>query len=126
MQRKLLQQAEVTTLLASPIARGVAGDGFEPAPECFLAVKLPRVSNHAQQRFLQGFPGFLFLPARDDKKELIEPVKIKPVKFPKRILIAGPNSRRQGGYIRAGVVGRTLGHRLDIQREQQVGVGYLH
>ena len=64
----------------------------------------------AQQGFLQGFPGFMLLAARNDEQKLIEAMKIKPVKFPKGIFIAGANASREDGDVRGRVIRGNLGH----------------
>src|SRR4051812_17239177 len=102
MQREIFQQPKVKMLFAATLSGGATSDDFEPAPEGFFAVEFPRMPDDAQQGFLQCFPGFVLLPARDPEQKLIEPMEVKPVEFPKGIFVAGPDAGREGGDVRGG------------------------
>jgi hypothetical protein len=48
--------------------------------------------DYAQQSFLQGIAGFVFISARDDEEELVKAVKVELVKFAEGVFTSSPNA----------------------------------
>ena len=129
-QGKILQQGEVAAMFAVGVAGGVARHGLEPAPKHFLVREDPRMAQEAEKRFLQGIPCLLFLSARHGQQEMVEAVKVKPVKLAEGLLLARrqPPCQQRSGRARRAAGWRSphKGQLVESNREQWVGGGFGH